>query len=318
MIDKLIRIFLKDNKRDVSRKSYGNFATIVGLIINLILFASKMVAGIITNSVSIKGDAINNLSDSLSGIMSLLSFKISSKPADKEHPFGHERTEYIFSSIMSMVIIYIAYSLLKESVWKIINPENTLFTPVIAIILIISILAKLWQSKVYEKIGNKISSTLLIANSADSKADVLSTLAIFISFVLNKFLPFQVDGFMGVIVSILIFKSGYEILIDAANRILGEGATVKEAKQISDFVESYDHILGTHDLIVHDYGPNHVFASIHAEVDAKQDVMISHGIIDQIENDAITKLGLQLIIHMDPLIVDDERIIKFKNNAKKF
>lgn len=316
MIDRFVDFCLKPEKKEISRTTYGNFAILVGLIVNLILFAFKMLAGLTTNSIAIKGDAINNLSDSLSCIMSLISFKISSKPPDKEHPFGHARTEYLFSSMMAMVIIYIAISLFKESVNKILNPQAITFTAITGFILIFSILAKLWQSRVYKNVGDRINSGLLIANSLDSKADVLSTTVILISAILSKILPFQIDGYMGVIVSILIFKSGFDILKDTINSILGEGPTIKEEKKIIDFVESYDKILGTHDLIVHDYGPNHVFASIHAEVDSREDILDSHSVIDMIENDAISNLGIQLIIHMDPLVVDDERLTKFKKDAQ--
>lgn len=315
-MDFLINFFLKPDKRDVDRQEYGNFATIVGLVINILLFIIKFIAGIITKSISIKGDAINNLSDSFSSILSLISFKISSKPADKEHPFGHARTEYIFSSFMSMIIILISYKLVRESIEKILEPQKIVFSYITIIILLISIFAKYYQGIFYKKIGEKIDSNLLIANSVDSKSDVISTTSILIATVFSKFISFPVDGIMGIVVSIIIFKSGLEILIDTVNRIVGEAPTVQEEEKIIEFVESYDGILGTHDLIVHDYGSNHVFASIHAEVNAKKDVILSHEIIDKIENDAITKLGIQLIIHMDPLIVDDVRINKFNKYAE--
>lgn len=316
-IEKFISSRTKKTGSKPTRQTMGNFATIVGLSINIILFLVKLAVAAFTKSIAVAADAINNLSDCFSGILSLVSFKLSAMPPDEEHPFGHARVEYIFSSITAMIILYIAITLFKESVNKILNPVITQFSILTGVLLALSMLAKFVQGEFYKNMGNRINSQLLITNSIDSKSDVMSTCVVLISLAASRFTTLPLDGIMGVGVSILVFKSAVGILKETASRLIGEGPNYQDQKMIIDFVEGYDGIEGTHDLIIHDYGPGHVFASIHAEVDAKIDVIESHAIVDKIEDDAISKMGLQLIIHMDPLVLDDPRLESFKEDVDK-
>ncbi|MEL3908342.1 MAG: cation diffusion facilitator family transporter [Treponemataceae bacterium] len=308
---KLIAFFLK-HKPNESPKDFnfraGNFASLTGLFINILLFASKLLVGLLASSISIIADAINNLSDSFSSCIAVASFHISKKPADKNHPFGHARVEYLFSSVVAIVIVFLGVQLLYQSALKIKNPSQPNFDWISVVVLTFSILAKLFLSVFYMTIAKKINSPLLEATSADSKADVLSTSIILISIPIYYFTNFSVDSYLGVLVSIFIIKSGFDILKETIDRILGAAPCPNEVKNIKNFIMSYESIEGVHDIIIHDYGPAHRFVSAHAEVDAKADILESHTIIDQIEQDAVEKLHIQLILHMDPVILDDPEV----------
>ena len=304
----LINRFVKNanNTTDPEvRQSYGNLSSLVGLVVNFLLFTFKLVAGFLTGSISIIGEAVNNLSDFGSSLISLVSFRISSQPADEEHPFGHGRAEYVFSSVVALAVIVIGVQLAIESVKKILNPVPIDFSWVSALILLVSIFAKLGLYHFYMNIADRIHSDLIRASALDSRSDVMSTVVVLISLMARLVTDTPLDGWLGAFVSVLIMKSGWEILTDIYDRILGHAPSSQQIQTIEDFVMGYEDVLGVHDLIVHDYGPGRSFASIHAEVNAKRNIMDSHDLIDRIEREAILKLDIQLIIHMDPLDIDN-------------
>ncbi len=318
MTDILSRLFVK-NYRETSdprvRASYGTMVSITGIIVNLLLFASKFTVGLLFGAISIVGDAINNLSDAGSQIISLISFRIAAKPADRRHPFGHGRIEYVASMIISFLVILIGFELLKESVDKIINPALPDSSPISVIVLIVSILAKLWLGLFNRKIGRRIDSSVMRATATDSFSDVLSTAAVLVAiFILLIFpeLTWNLDAYMGVIVSLLILWAGVRILNDAKNAILGEAPSDEIVKTIEEVVRSYPDALGIHDMTVHNYGPGRVIAALHIEVDGKRDIFETHDMIDNIEQTLRREHGIQATIHMDPIVTDDERITELR------
>ena len=308
---KLITGLLKkkphESMRDFNFRA-GNFASIVGLIVNILLFSTKLAVGILVSSMAIVADAVNNLSDSFSSCMVIVSFKISKKPADKEHPFGHARIEYLFSSIVALIIVIVGVQLFWQSILKIKNPVEPNYSIAAVVVLAFSIAAKLFLSVFYMTIAEKINSSILKATSADSRADVLSTSVILLSIPVYYFTKFSVDSYLSLLVSVLIIKSGFEILKETIDHILGTAPAGEEIEKIKDFILSYDGIEGVHDMIVHDYGAAHRFVSAHAEVDAHTPILDSHAVIDKIESDAITRLGIQLLLHMDPIVKDDPEL----------
>ncbi|NLM06439.1 MAG: cation diffusion facilitator family transporter [Tissierellia bacterium] len=299
------------------RKKIGTRTSLVGVIINVSLFTFKLIAGFLSKSIAITADAVSNLSDTASSIISLISFKISSKPPDKEHPFGHARAEYLFSSVVSMAIVFIGINTGRESIKKIINPEEINFSYIAIAVLVVSILAKIFLMVFYTKVGKKIESDMLRAAALDSRSDVLSTSVILIGFIAAKFINFPIDGILGFLVALSIVYAGFTIIKDTFDRIIGVGGSEQDIDSISEFILSYDGILGIHDLIIHDYGPMNTFCSAHAEVDYKVDIIESHDLIDRIESDAVSKLGIQMILHMDPLITDDPLLEERKVDAER-
>lgn len=308
MSEFLIKLFVKDNK-DVTdadvRGRYGNLTSIVGIVVNVLLFAMKFFVGTLTRSVSIIGDAVNNLSDAGSSVISFISFKISKKPADREHPFGHARVEYIGATIIAVIILFIGLELLKSSVEKILNPEPIMFRVVTVVILAISIVTKLWLYFFNKGLAKRINSSMMQATAVDSLSDVLATSAVLVSTVISPLIGFQLDGFMGIAVTIFIVVSGIDILKDTAGHILGLAPSDELITRIEEYIEKYDNVLGMHDLMVHSYGPRRCFASVHVEVNANEDILISHDLIDNIERDIAVDYGIHLVIHLDPLIIDD-------------
>lgn len=320
MYDFLIKLFVKDNNNvhDAKvREQYGKLGSITGIIVNIILFVSKFIVGLLFYSISITGDAINNLSDAGSSIISLISFKMSGKPADSKHPFGHARIEYIASFAVSLIILLIGYEFLKTSIDKILNPGEIEFSLVMIIILGISILLKLWLYRFNIKLGNSINSTVMHATAADSLSDVLSTLIVLISAVLSPMIGFQLDGYMGVVISIFIMISGIKILKETMDIILGQAPSDALTDHIISFIKRYDDVIGIHDLVVHDYGPNRCFASVHVEVDAKADILQSHDLIDNIERDIAQESNIYLVIHLDPIVTDDPFVNKLHDMTKE-
>lgn len=314
MTNLLSRLFIK-NYRDVSaprvRRSYGTLASVVGIILNVILFAAKFCVGTLFGSVSITADAVNNLSDAGSQIISLISFRISAKPADREHPFGHARIEYVASMIVSFLILLIGVELIKESVSKIFSPEQPERSWVAVGVLIGSILVKLWLGLFNKTLGKRIDSSVMRATAADCLSDALSTSAVLLSTLILLLFPsvkINLDAYMGVIVAILILVAGVKILNETKNSILGEAPSHEIVKQITDIVESTPGALGIHDLIVHNYGPGHVIAALHVEVDGKVDVFHSHDMIDNIERKLRHDLGIEATIHMDPIVTDNAAV----------
>lgn len=314
MTNILIRFFVKDSdniKNSKVRQSYGKMAGIVGIACNALLSISKIATGMVFSSVSILADGINNLSDATSSVITLIGFKLSELPADEEHPFGHARIEYISGLIVAFLIMILGFDLMKSSFNKIINPDAINFSLISVSVLLVSIVIKLWMSVFNKKIGKIIDSTILEATATDSLNDVYTTSAVLISSIIAKFTGLQLDGYMGMAVALFIMYSGIKLVRETLNPILGEAPNEELVSEIALKLRSYKGVLGVHDLIVHDYGPSRSFASVHVEVDAKNDIMESHDLADLIERDFL-KRGMHLVVHLDPIITDDESINELK------
>lgn len=316
MINWLCKIFIKDyqntNSKEV-RTRYGNMASVVGILSNFVLFGLKLFIGLITGAISIVADAINNLADMGSSIVTLIGFKLSSKPADKEHPFGHERIEYITGLIVSIMIIIIGFTLGKSSVDKIINPDplDSSLILVTSITLVIAIFIKLWQSLFNYKIGKKINSVALIATSKDSRNDVISTSGVLLGVILSNFVfNFNLDGYIGLCVSIFIFVSGIKLIKETTDPLIGVAPDKELVKTITDDILNYEGVFGIHDLVCHMYGQTKLFMTIHVEVDARRNLLESHDLIDTIEKEMKEKYNIELSIHMDPIEMDNEELNK--------
>ncbi len=308
MTDFLTKKFIKDHENtqnSIVRAAYGKFAGTVGIICNIILFLLKIIIGTLSNSVSITADAVNNLSDASSSIISLLGFKLAEKPADTEHPYGHGRYEYLSGLTVAVLIIVIGVELLKSSVEKILNPSEVEFSAVLVCILVFSILLKLWMMVFNKKLGKKINSTTLEATSADSRNDVISTSAVLIASIISHFTNFELDGIIGLFVAVFILLSGVGLIKDTIDPMLGSAPSEEYVKEIRDKIMSYPEVLGMHDLMIHDYGPCRKFASVHVEMAAEEDVIKSHDVIDNIEYDFLQNDGLHMIVHYDPILTKD-------------
>ena len=318
MTDLLCKIFVKDHKNTTDphvRSAYGTLVSIVGILLNLLLFAAKFLVGTLFGAVSIVADAVNNLSDAGSQIISLISFRISAKPADREHPFGHARIEYVASMIVSFLILHIGLDLLMESIDKIIHPQLPEKSWLAVWVLLGSILFKLWLALFNNRIGKRINSSVMKATAQDSLSDVFSTTGVLIATLLLLLFPnltINLDAYMGVIVAVLILVAGLKILNETKNSILGEAPAEEIVENINSTVSKYDGVIGIHDLTVHNYGPGHVIAALHVEVDGKVDVFVSHDMIDNIERELRRNCGIEATIHMDPVVTDDARINALK------
>lgn len=313
------RLFIKnyENTTDPSvRKAYGTLSSVVGIIINLILAIFKLLCGILSNSVSIMADAFNNLSDSGTAVITLISFKISSRPADKEHPFGHARMEYIASMIVSFIIMLVGAELLLDSgktLFGLSDKKETAVTTLTIVILAASIIVKLLLALFYRSIGKTIDSSVVLAASADSFSDSFSTLAVLASSIVIKFTAWHViDAIMGIIVSIPIIIAGFKILNETKDVLLGEAPVDETVRDIERIIKDFPDIIGTHDLMVHNYGPSNFVASFHAEVDGKQDIYYLHDMIDNVERRICEELKILCTIHMDPVVTDDENVNELK------
>lgn len=308
MTQLLIKTFIK-NYSDISnpsvRQKYGLLGSFVGIGCNVFLFISKLIIGLLSSSVSIMADSVNNLSDAASSIITLIGFKISSKPADEDHPFGHERVEYIAGLIISFFIIFLGIQLGLSSIGKIFSPEPMSISLVTIIVLILSILVKLWMSFFNRYLGEQINSTTLKATATDSLNDVISTSSVLLSVCIFYFTSFNLDGFIGVVVAGFIIYSGIDVIRDTVSPLLGEAPTLELVETIEQKISSYEGVIGFHDLMVHNYGPNRCFASVHVEVSASEDILVSHDLIDNIERDFAFDLGIHLVIHLDPIIQED-------------
>lgn len=307
----LIKLFVKnpDNIQDIRvRSAYGSLAGITGIVCNIFLFLFKLIAGTISGSVSITADAINNLSDASSNIISLIGFKMGSKPADSEHPYGHARYEYLSGLTVAVLILVIGIELLKSSIVKLFNPAPVEFSMLVAIILFVSILVKLWMMLFNKKIGCIINSKTLIATATDSRNDVISTSAVLVAALFSHYFRFELDAFMGIAVAAFILYSGISLIKETLSPLLGKAPSPEFVSYIQKKIMSYDGVLGTHDLMVHDYGPGRQFASVHVEMAAESNVLQSHDIIDNIERDFLMNDNLHIIIHYDPIVTSDDAI----------
>lgn len=308
MIKFLANKFIKNNQdyenMDV-RQAYGTLTSCVGIINNIALFAFKFIAGTLANSVSITADAVNNLSDAGSSIISLISFKLSSKPADEEHPFGHARYECIASMIVACLVLLLGLELIKTSFNKIMYPSAIEFSWLSVIVLLFSISVKFWMYSYNRLYGKYLRSSVMEATAADSKSDVMATGAVLLSTILSPILHFNLDGYMGIIVACFIIIAGCGIVRNALDEILGKAPDEDLVSKLQKKIMDYQGVLGLHDMVIHDYGAHRQFASVHVEVDCRIDVLRSHDMIDNIEHDIKKNMGIEIVIHMDPIDIDD-------------
>ena len=319
MTDLLVRIFVKDynDVEKVSvRTAYGVLASMVGIFCNVFLSIAKMVIGVLLHSVSVMADAFNNLSDAGSSIIGLVGVKMAEKPADKDHPFGHGRIEYVAALIVSFLVIEVGFTFFKDAIGKIREPEQLQFGVVSILILVLSIGVKLWLGMFNKKLGKRIDSQVMMATAADSLGDVITTTATILSIVFWKITGINIDGFVGLGVSVVVMWAGIGIAKDTLEPLIGAAVPPEEYRRIKKFVEKYDGIEGSHDLIVHNYGPGRSMASIHAEVPNDVSIEHSHEIIDRIERDAANELGIFLVIHMDPIEMKDEKTLLVKKETE--
>ncbi len=308
----LIRCFIKrpDDVKDAAvRTAYGNLASLVGMACNILLCIGKLLAGTLFGSIAIMADALNNLSDASSNVVSLIGFRLAAKAPDAEHPYGHARYEYLAGLVVSVTILAIGLSLLKESALKVLHPTPVVFSWLSIGVLAASILVKLWLSGFNRAVGKKINSETLMATAADSRNDVLTTGAVLLSTILCSLTGYGImDGIMGVGVAAFILWSGWGLVMDTLSPLLGESPSPELVEHIERTVMSYPGVLGVHDLMVHDYGPGHQFASLHVEFPAETDPLTAHDVIDNIENDFLKKDRLQVTIHYDPIVTADASV----------
>ena len=308
----LIRCFIKrpDDVKDAAvRTAYGNLASLVGMACNILLCIGKLLAGTLFGSIAIMADALNNLSDASSNVVSLIGFRLAAKAPDAEHPYGHARYEYLAGLVVSVTILAIGLSLLKESALKVLHPTPVVFSWLSIGVLAASILVKLWLSGFNRAVGKKINSETLMATAADSRNDVLTTGAVLLSTILCSLTGYGIiDGIMGVGVAAFILWSGWGLVMDTLSPLLGESPSPELVEHIERTVMSYPGVLGMHDLMVHDYGPGHQFASLHVEFPAETDPLTAHDVIDNIEKDFLQKDRLQVTIHYDPIVTADASV----------
>ena len=316
MTEFLVKRFVVDYKNVENRKvrtSYGILSSIVGVICNVLLFAVKMTIGMVINSISVMADAFNNLSDAASSIISFIGVKLAERPADKEHPFGHGRFEYISALAVAFLILQVGFTLFKSAIDKVLHPEAIEFNLILIIFLCVSVLIKIWLMLFNSKLGKRINSTVMIATSADSRNDVIVTSATIISAVISGVTGLNIDGYFGLLVSIFVMLAGFNIAKDTLEPLLGEAVDRDLYEKVTKIVQSYEGIVGTHDLIIHNYGPTHRMATIHAEVPNNINFETAHETIDMIERDVLTQIDIFLVIHMDPIEVNNEMVDSKKN-----
>lgn len=310
MTNLLLRIFVSENQQDAAghHAAVGKLAGIVGIFCNCLLFLGKLILGLISGSVSIVADAVNNLSDASSSIITVLGFHMAQRPADEKHPYGHARYEYISGFVVATMILVIGVELARSSVEKILHPAALTFSAVGVGIMLASILLKLWMALFFRRLGRLIDSTTLRATSADSRNDVIATGAVLLGCLINRIWGVNVDGWVGLLVALFILYSGVSIARETISPLLGRQADGELLERISALILSHEKILGIHDLLVHDYGPGRYFASVHVELSADEDAQHSHDIVDDIECDALRELNVQLVIHCDPVNTCDAEL----------
>ena len=308
MTNLLLRLFVKDYQNTDSasvRTAYGKLAGLVGILCNVLLCAAKLAIGLLSGSISILGDAVNNLSDAGSSVVTMIGFRLSAKPADEKHPFGHARVEYLSGLIVSALILIIGVELAKSSFSQILHPEPIDFSWAMAAVLLLSILVKLWMALFNRKLGRRIDSVALIATSADSRNDVITTAAVLICCLISRRFGLDIDGYVGLLVAVFIIWSGIGIARDAIDPLLGEAPDEQLVDVVCAEITSCPLVLGMHDLVVHDYGPGRRFATAHVEMDAGTDPLVCHDAIDNIERKVQQEYNVELTIHYDPLLTND-------------
>lgn len=319
MIKLLIRFFILNSEQTDApevREKYGILSGIVGIFFNILLFSLKFFAGLLSGAISIIADAFNNLSDAGSSIITMIGFRISTQEADSDHPFGHGRSEYIAGLIVSIIILIMAFELIHSSFMKILHPEPVSFTPIVLLILAVSILVKLYMYCYNTYISKKIASTALRATATDSFSDCLATSAVLLAMLVSHFLSVNIDGYCGILVGLFILWGGIQAARDTISPLLGQAPDPKFIQNIKSIVAQYPEVLGTHDLIVHDYGPGRRMISLHAEVPAKGDILKLHDTIDNIERRLQKELCCSAVIHMDPIMNDDAETLECQELVK--
>ena len=315
MTEFLVKRFVKNYDRVEEaqvRTAYGAMASMVGIGCNILLFLAKMAIGLLANSISVMADAFNNLSDAASSIVGFVGVKMAQKPADDDHPFGHGRIEYIAAFIVAFLVLQVGFSLFTGSVEKLFHPDDLTFKWVSVLVLGLSVGVKLWLSLFNRRLGKRINSKVMLATSADALGDAAATSAAIFSMLVYGTFGWNIDAVVGLAVSVVVMIAGVNIARDTLKPLIGQRPDPELYHQIQEMVESYDGIVGTHDLIIHNYGPNRSMASIHAEVPRETDIEVSHEIIDRIERDVARKLNIFLVIHMDPVEIHDEKVLAVK------
>lgn len=316
MTETLLRIFVKqDPDSPQGRTAIGSLSGFVGIGCNVILFALKMLIGTLSGSVSIAADALNNLSDASGSVVTLLGFRMADKPADEEHPYGHARAEYLSGLAVAVLILFIGFELVKSSVTKIFHPEAVTFSAELVAVLVISILVKLGLCRFNTVLGKRIDSSTLLATAADSRNDCIATGAVLLSALVEHLTDLPIDGYMGLAVAIFILYSGLGLAKDTVSPLLGENADTELREKIVDYICSNPKVLGYHDLMVHDYGPGKRFASIHVEMDHREDPLECHELIDDMERECLRSHNVQLVIHYDPVVIDDPELMALKRQV---
>ena len=320
MVTLLAKIFIKDAE-DTSfpkvRQAYGVLTGVVGILLNVLLFAGKFIAGTLSKSISITADAFNNLSDAGSSFVTLIGFKLAGAKPDPEHPFGHGRIEYVSGLVVSGAILLMAFELIKDSIDKIIHPQTVDFSALAAGILVVSILVKIYMYLYNSSISKKIDSAAMKATATDSLSDTMATTVVLIASIVGHYTGLKIDGYCGVLVGLFIFYAGFSAAKETLDPLLGQPPEEEFVEQIEEIVMSYELVQGIHDLVVHDYGPGRVMISLHAEVPAEEDILEIHDMIDVIENDLADKLNCEAVIHMDPLVTKDERVNELKRTIRE-
>lgn len=307
----LLKVFVKnydDVKNPTVREKYGILSGVVGIVLNILLCVGKFIVGAASHSIAVTADAFNNLSDAGSSIVTLFGFKLSAKKPDKDHPFGHGRFEYISALAVAFLILMMAVELIKSSVEKIISPEEVIFSVPTVIVLVISILGKLWLALFNKKLGTAINSPAMTAVTTDSIGDICATGASLLSVIAAKIFGVSIDGYVGVIVALFVLYAGYGILKDTISPLLGEPPSKEIVNELVELITSFEGVKGIHDLVLHNYGANAIFGSVHVEVRSDADFILTHDMLDLIEHLAMEKFNIHLVVHPDPLVFDDERI----------
>ncbi len=294
-----------DTKNPQVRKAYGTLSSITGILCNVTLFVLKYIMGTLSGSITIISDAFNNLSDSASCLVTLLGFKLAAKPADKDHPFGHGRIEYLTSMIIAVLIMLMGFELLRDSAGKIFHPQPTVFHPVVLISLLFSIALKLWMSAFNNCLGKTVESSVMLGVAKDSRSDVIATSVAVLALLLSPFTDFPVDGVCGILVSFFVLKAGFEIIRDTLDDLLGRPADAETVQRLETLVKAHERIIDIHDLMIHNYGPGHMLGSCHVEVRSDENFCVIHDLVDHIEKRIWEELHINMTIHMDPIETDN-------------
>ena len=315
MVTLLAKFFVRSEEKNEARQAYGMLCSVLGIFLNVMLFAGKFIAGQLSNSIAITADAVNNLSDAGSSFVTLVGFKLAGQKPDTEHPFGHGRMEYVSGLVVAAAILLMAYELATESLDKILHPQKTEISVLVACILLVSMCVKLYMFLYNHSVGKKIDSAAMLATAKDCLSDTVATGVVLLTTVIGHFFDLYIDGYCGLLVAALIFYAGYSAAKDTLNPLLGQKASEEFEQEIEELVMAHEEICGIHDLFVHDYGPGRQIISLHAEVSADSDIMLIHDVIDNIEAELRTKLGCDATIHMDPVVTNDARVTEMKEKV---